>query len=32
VVTRNVPPGALARGVPAEIEEGWVDKREADRE
>jgi len=32
VVTRNVPPGALAKGVPAEIEEGWVDKREADRE
>jgi bifunctional UDP-N-acetylglucosamine pyrophosphorylase / glucosamine-1-phosphate N-acetyltransferase len=32
VVTRDVPPGALAKGVPAEIEEGWVDKREADRE
>jgi bifunctional UDP-N-acetylglucosamine pyrophosphorylase / glucosamine-1-phosphate N-acetyltransferase len=32
VVTRDVPPGALAKGAPAEIEEGWVDKREADRE
>jgi len=27
VVTRNVPPGALAKGVPAEIEEGWADRR-----
>jgi bifunctional UDP-N-acetylglucosamine pyrophosphorylase/glucosamine-1-phosphate N-acetyltransferase len=32
VVTRDVPARALARGVPAEIEEGWVDKREADRD
>jgi bifunctional UDP-N-acetylglucosamine pyrophosphorylase/glucosamine-1-phosphate N-acetyltransferase len=28
VVTRDVPPGALAKGVPASIEEGWVAKRE----
>jgi bifunctional UDP-N-acetylglucosamine pyrophosphorylase / glucosamine-1-phosphate N-acetyltransferase len=28
VVTRDVPPGALAKGVPATIEEGWVAKRE----
>lgn len=32
VVTRDVPPGALAKGVPADIEEGWVHKREADRD
>jgi bifunctional UDP-N-acetylglucosamine pyrophosphorylase/glucosamine-1-phosphate N-acetyltransferase len=30
VVTRDVPPGALAKGVPARIEEGWVAKREDD--
>ena len=24
VVTRDVPPGALAKGVPARIEEDWV--------
>src|SRR5439155_35756 len=30
VVTRDVPPGALAKGVPATIEEGWVAKRGAD--
>jgi bifunctional UDP-N-acetylglucosamine pyrophosphorylase/glucosamine-1-phosphate N-acetyltransferase len=28
VVTRDVPPGALAKGVPASIQEGWADKRE----
>ncbi|MDQ1431821.1 MAG: bifunctional UDP-N-acetylglucosamine pyrophosphorylase / glucosamine-phosphate N-acetyltransferase [Actinomycetota bacterium] len=28
VVTRDVPPGAMAKGVPASIEEGWVAKRE----
>ncbi|HEY3672121.1 MAG TPA: bifunctional UDP-N-acetylglucosamine diphosphorylase/glucosamine-1-phosphate N-acetyltransferase GlmU [Acidimicrobiia bacterium] len=28
VVTRDVPPGALAKGVPASIEEGWVARRE----
>ncbi|MFZ4514969.1 MAG: bifunctional UDP-N-acetylglucosamine diphosphorylase/glucosamine-1-phosphate N-acetyltransferase GlmU, partial [Acidimicrobiia bacterium] len=26
VVTRDVPPGALAKGVPAEIEEGWAER------
>ncbi len=29
VVRSDVPPGALARGVPAEIDEGWVARREA---
>jgi bifunctional UDP-N-acetylglucosamine pyrophosphorylase/glucosamine-1-phosphate N-acetyltransferase len=28
VVTRDVPPGALAKGVPAKIEEDWLAKRE----
>jgi bifunctional UDP-N-acetylglucosamine pyrophosphorylase/glucosamine-1-phosphate N-acetyltransferase len=28
VVNRDVPPGALAKGVPASIEEGWVARRE----
>jgi hypothetical protein len=32
VVTRDVPPGALAKGVPASIEEGWVAAREDGRE
>jgi bifunctional UDP-N-acetylglucosamine pyrophosphorylase/glucosamine-1-phosphate N-acetyltransferase len=27
VVRTDVPPGALARGVPAEIDEGWVERR-----
>jgi bifunctional UDP-N-acetylglucosamine pyrophosphorylase/glucosamine-1-phosphate N-acetyltransferase len=29
VVTRDVPPGALAKGVPAEIHEGWAERRAA---
>jgi bifunctional UDP-N-acetylglucosamine pyrophosphorylase/glucosamine-1-phosphate N-acetyltransferase len=29
VVSRDVPPGALAKGVPARIEEGWVAARDA---
>jgi bifunctional UDP-N-acetylglucosamine pyrophosphorylase/glucosamine-1-phosphate N-acetyltransferase len=28
VVTHDVPPGALAKGVPARIEEGWAARRE----
>jgi bifunctional UDP-N-acetylglucosamine pyrophosphorylase / glucosamine-1-phosphate N-acetyltransferase len=32
VVTRDVPPRAMAKGVPAEIEEGWLDKREAEKD
>ncbi|HEX6312297.1 MAG TPA: bifunctional UDP-N-acetylglucosamine diphosphorylase/glucosamine-1-phosphate N-acetyltransferase GlmU [Acidimicrobiia bacterium] len=31
VVTRDVPPGALAKGVPATVDEGWVARRD-DRE
>ncbi|MEX2268499.1 MAG: bifunctional UDP-N-acetylglucosamine diphosphorylase/glucosamine-1-phosphate N-acetyltransferase GlmU [Acidimicrobiia bacterium] len=30
VVSRDVPAGALAKGVPAEIEEGWTKRRAAD--
>ena len=30
VVTRDVPPGARARGVPAVVVEGWVAARDAD--
>jgi bifunctional UDP-N-acetylglucosamine pyrophosphorylase/glucosamine-1-phosphate N-acetyltransferase len=29
VVTHDVPPGALAKGVPARVEEGWVAARAA---
>jgi bifunctional UDP-N-acetylglucosamine pyrophosphorylase/glucosamine-1-phosphate N-acetyltransferase len=32
VVNRDVPPGALAKGVPARIEEGWTAAREDDGE
>lgn len=28
VVSRDVPPGALAKGVPARVEEGWVAERD----
>ena len=31
VVNRDVPPGALAKGVPAEIDEGWAERRAARR-
>jgi bifunctional UDP-N-acetylglucosamine pyrophosphorylase/glucosamine-1-phosphate N-acetyltransferase len=27
VVNQDVPPGALAKGVPAEIDEGWAERR-----
>jgi bifunctional UDP-N-acetylglucosamine pyrophosphorylase / glucosamine-1-phosphate N-acetyltransferase len=27
VVNHDVPPGALAKGVPAEVDEGWVERR-----
>jgi bifunctional UDP-N-acetylglucosamine pyrophosphorylase/glucosamine-1-phosphate N-acetyltransferase len=32
VVTHDVPPRALAKGVPAEIIEGWAAEREDDIE
>ncbi|MET0895139.1 MAG: bifunctional UDP-N-acetylglucosamine diphosphorylase/glucosamine-1-phosphate N-acetyltransferase GlmU [Acidimicrobiia bacterium] len=31
VVNRNVPPRSMAKGVPAKVEEGWVDQRENDQ-
>jgi bifunctional UDP-N-acetylglucosamine pyrophosphorylase/glucosamine-1-phosphate N-acetyltransferase len=27
VVNRDVPPGAMAKGVPAQVEEGWAERR-----
>jgi bifunctional UDP-N-acetylglucosamine pyrophosphorylase/glucosamine-1-phosphate N-acetyltransferase len=27
VVVRDVPPGALAKGVPAQVDEGWAERR-----
>ena len=30
VVNRDVPPGAIAKGVPAKIEEEWAAKRDND--
>jgi bifunctional UDP-N-acetylglucosamine pyrophosphorylase/glucosamine-1-phosphate N-acetyltransferase len=27
VVNRDVPPGALAKGVPAQVDEGWAERR-----
>jgi bifunctional UDP-N-acetylglucosamine pyrophosphorylase / glucosamine-1-phosphate N-acetyltransferase len=32
VVARDVPPKALAKGVPAEIDEGWAERREDEDE
>jgi bifunctional UDP-N-acetylglucosamine pyrophosphorylase/glucosamine-1-phosphate N-acetyltransferase len=32
VITHDVPAGALAKGVPATVEEGWVARREAARD
>jgi bifunctional UDP-N-acetylglucosamine pyrophosphorylase / glucosamine-1-phosphate N-acetyltransferase len=32
VVNRDVPPRAMAKGVPAEIDEGWLDRREAEKD
>jgi bifunctional UDP-N-acetylglucosamine pyrophosphorylase/glucosamine-1-phosphate N-acetyltransferase len=32
VVNRDVPPGALAKGVPAEIDDGWADRRDDEDE
>jgi bifunctional UDP-N-acetylglucosamine pyrophosphorylase/glucosamine-1-phosphate N-acetyltransferase len=30
VVNRDVPPGAMAKGVPARIDEGWAERRAAE--
>jgi len=30
IVSRDVPAGALAKGVPARVEEGWAERRAAD--
>jgi len=27
IVTRDVPPGALAKGVPARVDEGWAERK-----
>jgi bifunctional UDP-N-acetylglucosamine pyrophosphorylase/glucosamine-1-phosphate N-acetyltransferase len=32
IVSHDVPPGALAKGVPARVEEGWVEARRGDDE
>ncbi len=32
VVASDVPPGALAKGVPARVEEGWAQRRDAERD
>ena len=32
VVNRDVPPGALAKGVPAEVDEGWAARRDDEDE
>jgi bifunctional UDP-N-acetylglucosamine pyrophosphorylase/glucosamine-1-phosphate N-acetyltransferase len=29
VVTKDVPAGAMAKGVPAQIDEGWAARRDA---
>ena len=31
VVNRDVPPGAMAKGVPAKVEEGWAPRRENEK-
>jgi bifunctional UDP-N-acetylglucosamine pyrophosphorylase/glucosamine-1-phosphate N-acetyltransferase len=30
IVTKDVPPGALAKGVPARVDEGWAERRAAE--
>jgi bifunctional UDP-N-acetylglucosamine pyrophosphorylase/glucosamine-1-phosphate N-acetyltransferase len=32
VVNRDVPPGAMAKGVPAQIEQGWAERKRAEAE